>query len=129
MRRNRRITLYCQDPNCDGWHGVKVAVIPDTWEEPGWIEPDYCTHCGQGGLEDSRPEWENSMAALLDELHCAGVITDPDVVEPFALFQAIHAELELQASERREAERAAAKRREPKAAIDRAFPPTEVLTW
>lgn len=95
MRGRQTVTAYCQDPNCKHWDGIETTFTGDTWLQPGEWEPNECPACG-GPLEDTRPDWENVVAATVNELQCAGVLPVEFVVDTEALFAAIHREVTRQ---------------------------------
>lgn len=108
MRRNQRLTLRCWNANCVGWHGVEVIYVPDSWTEPGFIDPDHCPTCS-GELHDDPAPYEDAIAGLLDELHVAGILNSQEVngVDDEELLAVIQAEIERQRRERQREERGA----------------------
>ena len=105
MLRSLKLTLYCSDPNCEGWTGIQAVERAATMTEPAEVSPDYCPVCGHDTLTDARPAWEDAMAALIDELQATGAVPVNVHVDEFALYQAVHRELMRQEWERIEYER------------------------
>lgn len=97
-------TAYCQRVTCEGSSGVTCTKVPDTWTDPGWWEPEECPHC-HGELKDTRPDFEDIVAGLIDELHQAELLDTSVDVDERALFGAIQAELDRQALAIRRLER------------------------
>lgn len=97
-------THYCWNSNCGGWHGVKAYYRPSTFYEPGEWEPEYCEEC-YGALHESRPNYEDAIAGLVDELIQESIIPPRTRVDELELFQAVQKELERQASVQRQLER------------------------
>ena len=91
-------TAFCQRVTCEGSSGVTCTRIPDTWTDPGWWEPEECPHCA-GELRDTRPDFEDIVAGLIDELHQAQLLDTSADVDERALFGAIQKELERQSRE------------------------------
>lgn len=99
MRGRQTATAYCQNAACQASNGITSHYTGDTWESPGWWEPEECPHCS-GRLLDERVDAETITSSLIDELRTAGLLDESTPVDEHALLAAIQAELKRQASER-----------------------------
>lgn len=99
MRGRQTATAYCQNAACHGSAGITSHYTGDTWESPGWWEPEECPHCS-GRLLDERVDAETITSGLIDELHTAGLLDESTPVDETALLAAIQAELHRQHLER-----------------------------